>query len=63
MTHLALTVHGLEEIAARLAALGGTVLEMTRTAVDLGGASLQILFLADPDGNRVELMETVATAQ
>ena len=63
MTHLALTVHGLEEIAARLAALGGTVLEMTRTAVDLGGASLQILFVADPDGNRVELMETVTTAQ
>ncbi len=43
------------------AELGATVVESTRTHIDMGVASLDLLFLADPDGTRIELMETKAT--
>lgn len=51
MTHLAFTVDDVVAAAAHLAAHGGTVLEHTRA--ELG---VELLFVADPDGNRVELM-------
>ena len=38
---------------------GATVIESTRTHIDMGPASLDLLFLADPDGTRIELMETI----
>jgi catechol 2,3-dioxygenase-like lactoylglutathione lyase family enzyme len=50
LTHLSFLVDDIDAAAAALVAHGGTVLEHTRP----GGAPL--LFLADPDGTRVELM-------
>ena len=50
-THLSMWVDDVDIVAARLAELGGTILDTTRTK--LGN---EIIFLADPDGARVELM-------
>jgi len=58
LTHLSFTVEDLPAIEARLVALGATVVESTRTHIDMGVATLDLLFLADPDGTRIELMET-----
>ena len=37
---------------ARVVAAGGTVLEATRASV-----GIELVFLTDPDGNRVELLQ------
>jgi len=50
-THLSFFVDDVDRVAAELAALGGTVL--TGTRAQLG---YEVVFLADPDGARVELM-------
>ena len=54
-THLSFFVDDVDTAAARLVEYGGTVLEKTRA--NLG---VQILFLADPDGTRIELMAVPA---
>lgn len=51
LTHLSFTVKAVGKSAARLVEHGGTILEHTRA--DVG---IPIVFLADPDGTRVELM-------
>lgn len=51
MTHLAFHVDELDATIARAVASGGTVIESTRS--DLG---VQLVFLADPDGVRVEFI-------
>ena len=51
LTHLCFTVEDQESVAARLVACGGQVLEHTRSNV-----GVSILFLADPDGTRIELL-------
>lgn len=58
LTHLSFEVEDLPAVEARLVALGATVIESTRTHIDMGVATLDLLFLADPDGTRIELMET-----
>ncbi|CAB4880408.1 unannotated protein [freshwater metagenome] len=50
-THLSFFVDDVDASAARLVALGGTIIEATRA--NLG---IEVVFLADPDGARVELM-------
>ena len=50
-THLSFHVDDVDAGAARLVELGGTIIETTRA--NLG---IEIVFLADPDGARVELM-------
>ena len=35
------------------------MVESTRTKIPFPGGSMNLLFLADPDGTRVELMEAV----
>ncbi len=50
-THLSLFVDDVDEVAARLAELGGTVLPSTRAKL-----GYEVVFVADPDGARVELM-------
>lgn len=52
LTHLTFVVGDVDEVADRLVGLGGTLLPGTDT--DLGVTRL--LFLADPDGTRIELM-------
>lgn len=51
LTHLSFRVDDVDAAAAHLVAHGGTLLPATRT--DLG---IPIVFLADPDGTRIELM-------
>ena len=50
-THLSLFVDDVDAVAARLSALGGTVLGGTRAQL-----GYEVVFVADPDGARVELM-------
>ncbi len=54
LTHLAFQVDDVEEVAARLVSLGGTVLEETRTTLV---GRINMLVVKDPDGTRVELMQ------
>jgi lactoylglutathione lyase len=49
----------MDAVEAHLVELGGTVVESTRTAIPFPGGEMRLLFLADPDGTRVELMEAV----
>jgi len=58
MTHLSFVVTDLSAVEAKLVELGGNVIESTRTLIPMGDSMLKLLFLADPDGTRVELMET-----
>jgi catechol 2,3-dioxygenase-like lactoylglutathione lyase family enzyme len=51
-THLALHVDDLDAAVARVVAAGGTVLETTRASL-----GIELVFLTDPDGNRVELLQ------
>ena len=57
LTHLSFWVDDLQSCADRLVSLGGTVLPDTRQ--NLG---IELVFLTDPDGTRVELMQTPRTA-
>jgi len=59
LTHLSFNVVDMPGVEARLVELGGTVVESTRTAMPFPGGAMHLLFLADPDGTRVELMEAV----
>ena len=58
LTHLSFWVDDVEARALELERCGGTILQGTRNPAD--DASVRILFLADPDGTRVELMAPVA---
>jgi catechol 2,3-dioxygenase-like lactoylglutathione lyase family enzyme len=51
LTHLSFWVDDVDTAAAALVSLGGTVLPETRQA-----PGIELVFLADPDGVRVELM-------
>lgn len=51
LTHLSFNVDKVDSAAERLEAFGGTILAETRSE-----AGIVLLFLADPDGTRVELM-------
>ena len=51
LTHLSFLVEDVDAAAARLIDFGGTILEDTRS-----NPGIEIVFLADPDGVRVELM-------
>jgi catechol 2,3-dioxygenase-like lactoylglutathione lyase family enzyme len=57
LTHLSFRVDDLARTEARIVELGGTVVESTRTKIDLGGAPLEFVYCTDPDGVRVELMD------
>jgi lactoylglutathione lyase len=51
LTHLAFMVDDPDATAARLVELGGTLLPDTRQSV-----GIEVAFVADPDGTRVELL-------
>ncbi|MGA2836505.1 MAG: VOC family protein [Acidimicrobiales bacterium] len=55
-THLAVDVDDFEGTIAKLEALGGTLIESTRTTFSLPGATIELAFMADPDGVRIELV-------
>jgi catechol 2,3-dioxygenase-like lactoylglutathione lyase family enzyme len=54
LTHLSFIVDDVEARARELDSVGGTILQGTRNPAE--DESLRILFVADPDGNRIELM-------
>ena len=56
-THLALYVDDLDAAIAHLVACGGSVIQSTRTRIGEGKHSVELVFIADPDGVRVELMK------
>ena len=57
-THLCVRVDDVDAVAARLVEHGGTLLDVTRYSLALGeGRSNDFVFVADPDGVRVELMK------
>jgi len=51
LTHLTFVVADVDSVAAHLVECGGTILASTDVSV-----GVRLLFLADPDGTRVELM-------
>jgi glyoxylase I family protein len=59
LTHLSFVVDDVDESARELEQYGGTIIEGTRSGQD-DPASVQIIFVADPDGTRVELMRLAA---
>jgi catechol 2,3-dioxygenase-like lactoylglutathione lyase family enzyme len=52
LTHLSFLHPSIDDFAQHLVACGGTLLEATRVNV-----GIEVVFLADPDGTRVELMQ------
>lgn len=54
LTHLAMHVDDVDAVASRLVALGGTVLEETRSDF---GPGITLLVVKDPDETRVELVQ------
>jgi lactoylglutathione lyase len=50
-THCSFRVDDVDAVAARLVALGGTIVRGTRAVL-----GVDVVFVADPDGARVELM-------
>ena len=55
LTHLSFLVDDLDGVLARLRALGATVLDATR--LDSQGRGSNAIFVTDPDGTRIELVE------
>jgi lactoylglutathione lyase len=53
LTHLSFYVEDVDATATTLVAAGGTVIESTRTTNE----GIDLLFLHDPDGVRIELMK------
>ncbi len=56
LTHFAIRVSDLDAVVERLVALGGRVLEETRVTNEQYDARL--VYVADPDGTRLELADT-----
>jgi lactoylglutathione lyase len=54
LTHLSFYVEDVDTTATLLVAAGGTVIESTRTTNE----GIDLLFLHDPDGVRIELMKS-----
>jgi lactoylglutathione lyase len=54
LTHLSFSVDDLDAAAERLVRFGGRIIEGTRSTPE---DAIHIIFLADPDGTRIELMK------
>jgi len=57
LTHLSFRVRDIAATAARVVELGGSLVETSRTTIDVGGHSLEFVYCTDPDGTRIELMD------
>ena len=53
LTHLSFYVPDVDQVANKLVELGGRIIESTRTAAP----GITLIFVAGPDGERVELMQ------
>jgi catechol 2,3-dioxygenase-like lactoylglutathione lyase family enzyme len=61
LTHLSFSVDDIDHTEAKLVALGARVVESTRTHFGQGATSIDLVFLTDPDGTRIELVNWGAT--
>jgi lactoylglutathione lyase len=57
LTHLSFEVDDLSATEARLLELGGETIPGARLDFERGPVAISILFLADPDGTRIELLQ------
>ena len=57
LTHLSFRVRNVAATVERMVELGGTVVESSRTVIDIGGSELEFVYCTDPDGVRIELMD------
>lgn len=57
LTHLSFRVDDVSAAAERIVKFGGSIVQSSRTTVDLGGTALEFVYCTDPDGVRVELMD------
>jgi predicted enzyme related to lactoylglutathione lyase len=55
-THIAFNVPDVDKAARRIESLGGSVLEGRRIRVSVNAEGRDYAFVADPDGNRIELI-------
>jgi lactoylglutathione lyase len=56
LTHLSFRVRDIAATAARVVELGGSLVESSRTSMDLGRGTVEFVYCTDPDGVRIELM-------
>jgi lactoylglutathione lyase len=57
LTHVSFVVEDLASVESRMVVLGGTVVEQTREHTKIPGGVMDIVYLADPDGVRIELVQ------
>jgi glyoxylase I family protein len=57
LTHLSFEVDDIAATETRLLALGGLSLPGARVHIDKGTVSISLVFLTDPDGTRIELLQ------
>ena len=57
LTHLSFEVDDIAATEARLLALGGVAIPGARARLDRQPADISLVFLADPDGTRIELLQ------
>jgi lactoylglutathione lyase len=57
LTHMAFYAEDLDEAVAHLVACGGHAVEATRTRSE--AMAVQLMFVEDPDGVRVEILQTL----
>ena len=57
LTHLSFEVDDVEATEERLLGLGGAPIEGARIRLDRDPAAITVVFLADPDGTRIELLQ------
>ena len=58
-THLSFRVEDVDGLNEAITTYGGTVLPQTRTVLGESDDAPKLLYLLDPDGTRIELMENV----
>ena len=54
---LSFVVDDIADTEARLVALGAEIIESTRTHIDTGSGTVDLVFLTDPDGTRIEIVK------
>jgi catechol 2,3-dioxygenase-like lactoylglutathione lyase family enzyme len=63
LTHLSFEVDDVVETEERLLALGGTSIPDARVRIEREPAAISLVFLCDPDGTRIELLQRHAGAE
>lgn len=56
LTHIAIRVPDIDAAVSRAEAYGGTYLPTTRTRSNMDGLESDIVYILDPDGQRIELL-------